>query len=71
MFEKADIHLLAGEALIEAHHAQTALLTQEASGDPVALSLLMVHGQNHLITAITFKDMAKEIIDIYQKLEVK
>jgi len=47
------------------------LLTQEASGDPVALFLLMVHGQNHLITAITFKDMANEIIDIYQKLEVK
>ncbi|MDV4148984.1 PTS lactose/cellobiose transporter subunit IIA [Enterococcus faecalis] len=56
---------------MEAHHAQTALLTQEASGDPVALSLLMVHGQNHLFTAITFKDMANEIIDIYQKLEVK
>lgn len=71
MFEKADVHLLAGVALIEAHHAQTALLTQEASGDPVALSLLMVHGQNHLIIAITFKDMAKEIIDVYQKLEVK
>ncbi|WP_437382391.1 PTS lactose/cellobiose transporter subunit IIA [Aerococcus urinaeequi] len=57
--------------MIEAHHAQTALLTQEASGDPVALSLLMVHGQNHLITAITSKDMANEIIVIYQKLEVK
>ncbi|TLQ39561.1 PTS lactose/cellobiose transporter subunit IIA [Ruoffia tabacinasalis] len=54
--------------MIEAHHAQTALLTQEASGDPVALSLLMVHGQNHLITAITFKDMANEIIAVYSDL---
>jgi len=44
------------------------LLTQEASGDPVALSLLMVHGQNHLITAITFKDMANEIIADYSDL---
>lgn len=58
-------------ALIEAHHAQTDLLTQEASGDAVALSLLMVHGQDHLMTAIAFKDMAKEIIDVYQKLEEK
>lgn len=58
-------------ALIEAHHAQTALLTQEASGDPVAVSLLMVHGQDHLMTAIAFKDMAKEIIDVYQKMEEK
>lgn len=58
-------------ALIEAHHAQTGLLTQEASGDPVAVSLLMVHGQDHLMTAIAFKDMAKEIIDVYQKMEEK
>lgn len=58
-------------ALIEAHHAQTALLTHEASGDPVAVSLLMVHGQDHLMTAIAFKDMAKEIIDVYQKMEEK
>lgn len=57
--------------MIEAHHAQTGLLTQEASGDPVAVSLLMVHGQDHLMTAIAFKDMAKEIIDVYQKMEEK
>ena len=35
------------KALVEAHHAQTGLLTQEASGDAVELSLLMVHGQDH------------------------
>ncbi|MFZ2424985.1 MAG: PTS lactose/cellobiose transporter subunit IIA, partial [Trichococcus flocculiformis] len=38
------------KALVEAHHAQTGLLTQEASGDAVELSLLMVHGQDHLMT---------------------
>lgn len=57
------------KALIEAHHAQTGLLTQEASGDPVELSLLMVHGQDHLMTSIAFKDLAKEIIEVYERLE--
>lgn len=71
-FVSANDSMAAAEAaLVEAHHAQTGLLTQEASGEPVALSLLMVHGQDHLMTAIAFKDMAKEIIDVYQKMEEK
>ncbi|SYZ78018.1 PTS lactose/cellobiose transporter subunit IIA [Trichococcus shcherbakoviae] len=56
------------KALVEAHHAQTGLLTQEASGDAVELSLLMVHGQDHLMTSIAFKDLAKEIVEIYEKI---
>ena len=59
----------AEKALVEAHHAQTGLLTQEASGDAVELSLLMVHGQDHLMTSIAFKDLAKEIVEIYERLE--
>ena len=59
----------ANEALLQAHHAQTNLLTEEASGNPVSLSLLMVHGQDHLMTAIAFKDVAREIVDLYKKLD--
>ncbi|MGX7776404.1 PTS lactose/cellobiose transporter subunit IIA [Streptococcus pluranimalium] len=51
-----------------AHNSQTELLTQEASGNSVELSLLMVHGQDHLMTAIAFIDMAKEVIDVYEKI---
>lgn len=57
------------EALENAHKSQTKLLTREASGDSVELSLLLVHGQDHLMNAITFKDIAIEIIDIHQKLD--
>lgn len=57
------------EALIRAHKAQTALLTREASGDSVELSLLMIHGQDHLMNAITVKDLASEFIDLYLKLD--
>ncbi|MGT2832750.1 PTS lactose/cellobiose transporter subunit IIA [Streptococcus halotolerans] len=51
-----------------AHNSQTELLSQEAAGQSVELSLLMVHGQDHLMTALTFIDMAKEVIDVYEKL---
>ena len=56
----------ANVSLIEAHHAQTSLLTQEAQGETTQLSLLMVHGQDHLMTSITFCDLAKEIIELYE-----
>lgn len=59
----------AEEALGNAHKSQTTLLTQEASGDSVELSLLLVHGQDHLMNAITFKDLAVEIIDVHRKLD--
>lgn len=29
----------------------------------------MVHGQDHLMNAITFKDLATEVIDIYRKID--
>lgn len=67
-FEVAEQKMNAAEkSLVEAHHAQTAMLTQEAQGENVELTLLTVHSQDHLMTAITFKDMAKEIIDLYKK----
>ena len=68
-FELADQKLAAAhESLTQAHHSQTGLLTQEASGDPVQLSLLMVHGQDHLMTSIALTDLAKEFVDVYRKI---
>ncbi|MDN6195585.1 MAG: PTS lactose/cellobiose transporter subunit IIA [Atopostipes suicloacalis] len=69
-FDKAEEKISnADEALGNAHKSQTKLLTREASGDSVELSLLLVHGQDHLMNAITFKDLAVEIIDIHRKLD--
>lgn len=56
------------KALVEAHHSQTSLLTQEAQGNHMAVSLLMVHSQDHLMNAITFLDLAKEIVDLYKEM---
>ncbi|GEM04835.1 PTS mannose transporter subunit IIA [Halolactibacillus miurensis] len=67
-FEKADDSIKQAErAFVEAHHSQTALLTKEAQGQKTEVSLLMVHAQDHLMTSMTFTDLAKEIIFLHQK----
>ncbi len=55
--------------LNEAHHLQTALIGQEINGEPIDMSLLMVHAQDHLMTAIVVKDLATELIDVYARLQ--
>lgn len=57
------------DAIEKAHKSQTKLLTKEASGDTIELSLLMIHGSDHLMTAVTVKDLAAEIIDVYRKMD--
>ncbi|EHW1543653.1 TPA: PTS lactose/cellobiose transporter subunit IIA [Listeria monocytogenes] len=56
----------AEQALLEAHHSQTKLIQGEARGEKTEVSLLLVHAQDHLMNAITFKDLAKEIVDLYK-----
>ncbi|UPQ86088.1 PTS lactose/cellobiose transporter subunit IIA [Ignavigranum ruoffiae] len=69
-FETAEKNIKeANEALNIAHRSQTNLLSQEAAGKSIEVSLLMVHGQDHLMTALTFIDMAKEVIDLYRTIE--
>ncbi|MGX6978128.1 PTS lactose/cellobiose transporter subunit IIA [Vagococcus elongatus] len=58
----------AEESLVQAHHSQTGLLTKEAQGEAMTITLLTVHSQDHLMTAIAFTDLAKEIIDLYKKI---
>lgn len=58
----------AEKALLDAHHAQTELLTAEAQGKELNLTLLTVHSQDHLMTSITFNDMAKEMVAMYERM---
>lgn len=60
---------LANEALVEAHHSQTTLLTQEARGEKVEVSMLLIHAQDHLMNAITFRDLAQEMIELYEQIK--
>ena len=45
------------------------LLQQETSGDPVTLSLLLVHAEDQLMSAEFLKITAEEIIALYERLE--
>ena len=54
--------------LNEAHNIQTKMLTTEAQGKKVELTLLIVHAQDHLMTAITYVDLAEEIVHLYGRL---
>ena len=66
-FEEASKSLAeSNDFLLKAHHGQTDLLTKEASGEKAEITLLMVHAQDHLMNAITVKDLAAEIVDLYK-----
>ena len=55
--------------LVKAHNYQTSLIQDEASGNKVELSLLMVHAQDHLMNAMTVRDLAQEFVDLYETLQ--
>jgi PTS system cellobiose-specific IIA component len=55
----------AGAAMIEAHHIQTDLIQAEAAGSQTPINLLLIHAQDHLMNAITIKEMAEEFIELY------
>lgn len=54
--------------LNRAHNTQTSLLTREASGEATNVTLLLVHAQDHLMNAITIRDLAKELVDLHKKI---
>lgn len=58
----------AATELSEAHNVQTSLIQKEASGEKTEVSLLMVHAQDHLMTSMTLKYLASEIIEIHEEL---
>ncbi|MGG1674963.1 PTS lactose/cellobiose transporter subunit IIA [Neobacillus sp. NRS-1170] len=69
-FEQAEGKLKEAEnALNEAHHIQTSLIQGEIRGEKTEISLLMVHAQDHLMNAITVKDLAAEMVELYQKIK--
>ena len=64
-YEEADNELeLANDALAKAHDGQTMFLHKEASGEKIDMSVLFVHSQDHLMTAITEKNLIEQIIEL-------
>ncbi len=69
-FDAADASLKeASEQLREAHDVQTDLLTRLAQGEKIGWNLYMVHAQDHLMNAITFKDLAVEVVGQEKRIQ--
>lgn len=60
----------ASEQLQQAHKLQTQkLLTREANGEKLSFNVLISHAQDYLMTTYTLKDVATEIISLYQMIK--
>ena len=69
-FEEAEAALQqSNDELSESHNVQTEMLTKEANGEHTEIDLYMVHAQDHLMNAITFKDLAVEIVGLEKRLQ--
>jgi cellobiose PTS system EIIA component len=60
----------ANEELTSAHKIQTEIIQKETSGLKTDISLLMIHAQDHLMNALTIRDLAAEFVDLYESLKL-
>lgn len=58
----------AEKAMNTAHNVQTKLIQKEIDGEKNEGGLLMIHAQDHLMTAIAEHQMAKRLLPIFEKL---
>lgn len=64
-YDEADKEMqLANDAIAKAHDGQTLFLHKEANGEKIDISVLFVHAQDHLMTAITEKNLIEQIIEL-------
>lgn len=68
-FQEAEEMMAAGdEEFTEGHHAHMDMLTKEANGELGETGVLLVHAEDQLMSAETFKIMSEELIAIYKRL---
>lgn len=59
------------ESFVEGHDAHKGLLTREANDEGNSVTLLILHAEDQLMSAEAFKILAREFIDLYQRVEEK
>lgn len=68
-FQQAQEYLKEAEESVGlAHNIQTELIQKEARGEAIPFSLLIVHAQDHLMTAVAEKDLITGMIKLYERL---
>ena len=58
----------ANQSIVDAHNEQTKLLADEAGGDDMDVTFIMVHGQDTLMTTMMLMDQCKFFIDEYERI---
>jgi len=59
-------------SLNKAHEAQVNLIREEVDGEEMPISLMIVHAQDHVMNAITVRDLAQHIVKAQEDiLELK
>lgn len=63
----ADLMASSEAACRAAHQIQTALIGEDEGCGKITVNLILVHAQDHLMTAMLCQDLAKEIIALRQE----
>lgn len=59
----------ADQNLLEAHKVQTAIIQAEARGEKPEVSVLFVHAQDQLMTAMESKTLIESLIKMHKKID--
>ena len=71
-FEKAySLLTQSDQAILEGHDMHTKLLVEEANNRKLEFSILLVHALEHLMNAMTVRDLAEEFVAIYEERRKK
>jgi PTS system cellobiose-specific IIA component len=66
-FQRAEELIKEGEEVfIQGHHAHSELIQQEACGQAVVPTLMLMHTEDQLMSADGFKIIAEEFIEVYK-----
>lgn len=68
-YEQAEAYIKEGEeTYLMGHRAHAKLIQQEASGESVQVTILLMHAEDQLMATDTIKILALEFIELYKKM---
>jgi cellobiose PTS system EIIA component len=68
-FVKAQEHMKRAEEEVRiAHRVQSEMIQQEVQGKKVEVTLLFVHAQDHLMTALSEKNLIENMIEMHKTI---
>ena len=59
------------KSFVEGHKVHHAMLEKEMGGNPITISLIVLHAEDQIMAADSFKTIATAFIDLYEELQNK